>query len=550
MNNYSVGQLAPQKDFSQSAIADISRSTFNRPCNVKTTFKAGYITPIKVEEVIPGDTFEVDLAYISRLVTPIFPTMDNLELEFHAFFTPMRILWDGWQELHGENKTSAWTPSTPPALVPMITTNAALESRKIGDYFGLEVGMNPSVEPISALPFRGYRLIWNEWYRDQNLQAPLPLSTGNSETLLTHNDDLLKANKKHDYFTSCLPAPQKGESALIPIELNELIPVITGVNHTYTTTTPMKLAKLDGTFNASSRLIGAIGTNGALANSSVTDFSTGGESLKPANLYADGRGMAINATTISELRTAFQLQKLYEKDARGGTRYIEMLKAHFGVESQDYRLQRPEYLGGHSTYLNMCQVPQTSSTDTTSPQGNMSAYSYNANTGTNFYSKSFVEHGYVFIFVVARQRKTYQQGIEKMWTRKERFDFYYPTLANISEQPVYNKEIKYSASSDTNNEVFGYQEPWADYRHSISKVTGQFRSGVTGSLDVWHYADFYDDVPVLSSEWIEDNSDINIARTLAVDTELSDQIYLDCLIQNKATRPMPIYSIPGMVDHY
>lgn len=536
--------------------ADIQRSTFKMPSGKKTTFNAGDIVPIYLQEVLPADTFKMDMSFVTRVTTPIVATMDTMDLDFYAFFTPTRLLWTNWQALNGENKTSAWVPSSAPALVPTYAPpSPGVSSGSLCDYMDIPVGTILSNTPISALPLRMYYIIYNEWFRDQNLQAPISVYLDNSNSvaagLNVRLTGILKANKKHDYFTSALPAPQKGESQLIPIELNELIPIITGANHTLTTSPLLWRKSADGTALAVDNLASynlkyrqtdvGNGTKADIADATVN----GGTDVIPSNLWADGSGMQISGSTISDLRTAFQLQKLYEKDARGGTRYVEMLKSHFGVEAQDYRLQRPEYLGKMSSQVGIHQVAQTSSTDDTSPQGNISAFAYGSGSSSLF-NKSFVEHGYVMIVAVARHNKTYQEGIDKMWFRKDRFDFYYPTLANISEQPILNKEIY--ALGNNGDEIFGYQEAWADYRYKPSKVSGMMRAGA--GYDIYHYADHYTSQPVLSASWITDNSKTNLDRTIAVQSTVADQIILDVAFDLTATRPMPVYSIPGMVDHF
>jgi hypothetical protein len=556
-------------DFSKAVQADIKRSIFDRSSTKKTAFTAGKLVPIYVDEVLPGDTFEMSLAFVSRLATPVFPTMDNLKLEFFAFYCPNRLLWDGWEALHGENKTGPWAPSTPPALVPYINVPSADKTVEVGslcDYLDIPVGVELSRGgdtgfKVSALPMRMYYRIWNEWFRDENLQAPVPVIYDSSNSIgigslptYTKSGSLLPVNKPHDYFTSCLPQPQKGDSTLIPIELNELIPVITGsddIPSDKVTMDSLKWCRPGGVSLGVEGYLFAKDSSGDKFTRVQTDSSypTGSSyAVIPANLWADPRGVQATSTTISDLRTAFQLQKLYERDARGGTRYVEMLKAHFGVDAQDYRLQRSEFLGKISADMGIYQVAQTSSTDETSPQGNVSAFGY-ASDKRKFFAKSFVEHGYLMIFAVARQRKTYQQGIDKLWTRRDRFDFYYPALAHISEQPVYNYEIY--AFGDKISEVFGYQEAWAEYRYKPSKVSGLMRTGVSGSLSAYHYADYYTSQPYLSAEWIKDNTDANLDRTLVVPSATSGyQIILDVAFALKCARPMPVYSVPGLVDHF
>ena len=552
-------KTANQMSFAQTVHADVPRSIFDRPFSHKTTFNCGMLVPLYVDEVLPGDTFDLRQSFISRLSTPIFPTMDDLIIELMAFYVPNRLVWDHWQELMGENTTGAWTPAQEPALVPVyeyaasgVTTTV---SKKMGDYCGIPVGTDLSKYPISALPYRGIALIYNEWFRDENLQAPIPINKGDTITSADYaygpNADLFTVDKFHDYFTSALPAPQKGDSPLIPIELNTLIPVITGNYHS---NDGNALAfKFDNNLQAGYTYPLKVGNGvaGHIGYARIQETNgdiNGTDGAVPINLWADARGIGhLNDTTISELRTAFQIQKLLEKDARGGTRYVEMLKAHFGVDAGDYRLQRPEFLGRFKTYVGMQSVPQTSSTDNTSPQGNLAAFSLTGGSSCLF-NKSFVEHGFVYVFAIVRQVKTYQQGIEKFWFRRERFDYYFPTLAHISEQPILNKEI-YSLGND-GDDIFGYQEAWAEYRYKPNRISGQMRSGVTNSLDTWHYADYYTQTPVLSDGWIKDNSSTNVNRTLAVSMSQDDQIRMDIKFDCVATRPMPVYSIPGLVDHF
>lgn len=549
-------------DFSKAVQADIKRSIFDRSSTKKTAFKAGKLVPVYLDEVLPGDTFDMSLSYISRLSTPIFPTMDNLKLDFYAFFCPSRLLWTGWEHLHGENKTGAWTPSTSPALVPMIdlsqtgNTPNQVQVGSLLDYLDIPVGSYSSNLLISRLPLRMYYRVWNEWFRDENLQAPISIDYGNTGGItgvVTANpSSIMPVNKPHDYFTSCLPQPQKGASTLIPIELNELIPVITGDDGIFPSSgaSPLKWynANTSDTSDIGGKYI--ISSAGGNAQGVYNSAGTATQPINvfPANLWADAHGIQATTSTISDLRTAFQLQKLYERDARGGTRYVEMLKAHFGVDAQDYRLQRSEFLGKIGSYMGIYQVPQTSSTDATSPQGNLSSFGYTSGSNKLFV-KSFTEHGYVMIFAVARQRKTYQQGIDKLWTRRDRFDFYYPALAHISEQPVYNYEI--FANGSAPKDVFGYQEAWAEYRYKPSKVSGLMRTGVTGSLSAYHYGDYYTAQPLLSADWIKDNTDINLDRTLAVPGSTSGyQIIADIGFSLKSTRPMPVFGVPGLVDHF
>jgi len=557
-------QVINDHKFSQVVNVDIQRSTFNRNSGKKTSFNAGLLVPVYVDEVLPGDTFDMKMSYVSRLTTPIYPTMDNIDLEFFAFYSPTRLLFKDWAQLNGENKTSAWVPGSPPATVPQFVTNI-VQTGSIADYLGLPVGFDSSKYNISRLPVHMYYRVWSEWFRDQNFQAPafddatVTYIVPSGKGTWNLSTSLLEVNKKHDYFSSCLPAPQKGSSQLIPISLNQLIPVITGT----TENSPGTLKGGESSISQLKWANQATGLSASVTAGILNSYAAGGKTFTsdgsagtaktdvvPANLFADGRGMSISGSTISDLRTAFQLQKLYERDARSGTRYVEMLKAHFGVDAQDYRLQRTEYLGKVSTKVGIHQVAKTSSTDATSPQGNVAAFAYSSGAGSMF-NKSFVEHGFIMIFAVARQEKTYQQGVEKFWFRKDRFDFYYPALANISEQPVKVKEIYALDSTPANGEaVWGYNEAWADYRYKPSLVTGKMRSGVAGSFAAYHYADYYSSTPTLSDTWLKDNSKDNIDRTIAVTSVTADQIICDLAFHCKATRPMPVYSIPGMVDHF
>jgi len=354
---------------------------------------------------------------------------------------------------------------------------------------------------------------------------------------------LLNVNKPHDYFTSCLPAPQKGESQLIPIELNELIPIITDAEENFTSGS-RDAVKMRYALNGVAASDGTLGVNSGNMVSNETPIAVSRFNVVPSNLWADGSGITVNGSTISDLRTAFQIQKLYERDARGGTRYVEMLKAHFGVDAGDYRLQRPEFLGHVSSYVDINQVEQTSETGTT-PQGNVAAYGHSQ--GNDFlFNKSFVEHGFLHIFAVARTNKTYQQGLDRFWSRQDRLDYYLPVLAHISEQPVYTKEIY--ALEDNQDTVFGYQEAWSDYRYKPNRVTGQMRYNATPTFEMWHFADEYSSAPTLADAWMQDNSATNIQRILAVAT--GQQIKLNVRFDLEATRPIPVNSIPGMIDHF
>ncbi len=530
---------------------DISRSRFQRDSTVKTSFNVGDIIPFFVDEVLPGDTFSIDTAKVCRMQTPLAPIMDNLYLDTYYFFVPNRLVWEHWKQFNGENTESAWLPQTEYS-VPQITSPAETgwTVGTIADYFGIPTGI-PNIS-VNALPFRAYALICNEWFRDQNLCDPLNIPVSDATVVGVNTDTFVtdvakggkpyKAAKFRDYFTSCLPSPQKGPD--VGLALSGNIPVLTSA----TDNTNLTSNALRSTISSSNAVIGdKTGSKDLhlLANGTVANFGDAGAFI-PSNLYADLSG--VSSITINSLRLAFQLQKLYEKDARGGTRYIEVLKAHFGVTSPDSRLQRPEYLGGNRIPINIDQVVQTSGTVTGStPQGNTAAYSLTTDYHSDF-TQSFVEHGFVIGLMVARYDHTYQQGLARQWSRKTRFDYYWPVLANIGEQSVLNKEI-YCDGSAKDNEIFGYQEAWADYRYKPSICTGEMRSTHAQSLDVWHLGDDYSTLPKLSASWIQEDKSV-VDRVLAVTSEKANQLFADIYIKNTTTRPMPLYSIPGLIDHH
>lgn len=538
---------------------NISRSKFNRDSSVKTSFNVGQLIPFYFDEVLPGDTFQVKTSLVARLQPLVTAPMDNLYLDTYYFFVPNRIVWDHWRELNGENTESAWIPQTE-YQVPQITAPAGgWNIGTIADYFGIPTGV--SGISISALPFRAYSLIVNEWFRDQNLKDPLEtpksdatvtgVNTGNYITDCAKGGLPFVAAKLHDFFSSCLPAPQKHEDVTIST-LSGVGPVVPGDVHSIpnigTQWSVVSGNGLDPRSNASYTAGVYYDSSGSPVQGSrlVTNDTSwnASASLSPTNLYANIS--SLEAATVNQLRMAFQLQKLYEKDARGGTRYQEMLKTHFGVTSPDARLQRPEYLGGERLPININQVVQNSATTDASPQGNVAGYSVTSDSHGDFI-RSFTEHGMIIGLCVARYEHTYQQGINRFWSKKSRTDFYLPVLANIGEQPVFNREI-YAQGTDVDDEVFGYQEAWADYRYKPSIVTGEMRSNHNKSLDSWHFADDYDALPRLSSDWInEDKAPVD--RALAVQSSVSNQIFADFFIQNETTRPMPVYSIPGLIDH-
>lgn len=543
---------------------DLSRSTFDRSSSVKTSFNAGDIVPFFLEEVLPGDTFNVKSSKVVRMQTLLTPMMDNVYLDTYYFFVPNRLVWQHWKEFNGENTESAWIPETT-YEVPQITSPAGTgwAVGTIADYFGIPTGI-PNLS-VSALPFRAYALVMNEWFRDQNLQDPLvvPLddatvagvNTGTFVSDVAKGGKPYIAAKYHDYFTSCLPAPQKGPDVLIPSATAGEYPVVTRPEDIDFSkfTSPLRVSRLSyDSGSPTGRENSSVGIVYTVGGSNYWQTSSSGSSLPlsdagvPSNLYALASGGL--GATINQLRLAFQVQKLYERDARGGSRYIEILKSHFGVTSPDARLQRPEYLGGNRVPININQVIQQSATQSgTTPQGTVVGMSQTTDSHSDFI-KSFTEHGFILGVMCARYDHTYQQGLERFWSRKDRFDYYWPVFANIGEQAVKNKEI-YAQGNAEDDEVFGYNEAWADYRYKPNRVTGEMRSAYAQSLDVWHLADDYSSRPSLSDSWIREDK-ANIDRVLAVQSSVSNQFFADIFVQNRATRPMPVYSVPGLIDHH
>ena len=528
--------------------AEIRRAKFQRDFNLLTTMNEGDLVPIYLDEVLPADTFKINLNALVRMATPLYPVMDNCYMDFYFFFVPARLLWKHFQNLMGQNDATFWAETTE-YTTP--TTTAPEGGWKIGtlaDYFGIPTGV--SNLKVNSLPFRAYAKIWNEWFRDENLQQPVTQSmddtTTNGVNTGTNLSDAeagglpLKVCKYKDYFTSCLPSPQK---AAEPVKLP-----MTGAAGVYAYSDKELKNKAEATINsfASQTDFGGV-TNQRLYDihlwtSEPEQLYVGdGEAKKVYHLGADLT--KVEATTINELRQAIAVQHIFERDARTGTRYKEILKGAWGVTSPDARLDRSEYIGGHRMPININQVIQTSSTDSTSPQGNTGAYSMTT-LSRNMCTYSATEHGYVLGLAAIRVDHSYQQGLSRLWTRNTRFSYYDPMLANLGEQAVLNQEI-YAQGKQQDEEVFGYQEAWADYRYRTNMVTSEMRSTYAQTLDAWHYADKYDALPTLSSSWIKEGTE-NIDRTLAVQSSNSHQFICNFYYEQAWTRPMPIYSVPGI----
>lgn len=527
--------------FSQIPNSPIQRSVFDRSHDYKTTLDAGYLIPFFVDEVLPGDTFKLRVNSFVRMNTLIAPFMDNVFMDTFFFFVPTRLVWDNWQRFCGEQKNPG---DSTDFLIP-IFKNLHSDPGSIYDYMGIPSGvyLDSSITPVNCLPFRAYNLIYNEWFRDENLIDSVPVPTGDGpDDSSTYK--LLRRAKRHDYFTSALPWPQKGPSVQVGLTGNAPVVGSAALGLTYQSNLAFNgyLGKVDGEdFLARTATSSVPGTTSGYGTHPDVIYGVTNDPSK-SGLVADLSG--VNAISINDLRQAFQIQKFYEKWARGGSRYTETLRVMFNVISPDARLQRPEYLGGTHSRVNVVPTAQTSSTDSVSPQSNLSAFGVLGDSAHGF-NKSFVEHGYVIGLVCLRADVTYQQGLNRLWSRRQLFDFYWPTLAHLGEQVVYNKEIFMQGTADDNG-VFGYQERYAEYRYKPSMITGKLRSTLSDSLDVWHLAQRFHDMPKLNQDFIEENPPID--RVIAVQNE--PQFFADFWFDLKTTRPMPVYSVPGLVDHF
>lgn len=533
--------------FAQQPQVNMPRCSIKRPSTYKTTLNAGLLYPVFCDEVLPGDTFILDASVVARLTTPLVPFMDNLILDFQFFFVPNRLVWSHWAEFCGEQEQPGVVKNY--TVPTVIAPEGGFPVGSIYDYFGIPTGIQFGEHDVQALPLRAYNLIWDEWYRDENVQDRVFDYSISDDWDLSTKFKLLPRGKRKDYFTSALPWPQKGASVSVdaqimgngsPLGLQSLGTSLVGENHV--------LGSKYASGSYSYLTVGTVGENGNF-NATPSQVSN------PFGVTPDADKSGMTASIgINALRQAIALQHLLELDARGGTRYTELLRAHFGVTSPDARLQRPELLGSFSIPLYLHTVPQSSGTGTTSetPQGNLSAFGLASGTNRAF-SKSFTEHGIILGLVSIRSDLTYQQGLPRMWSRSTRYDYYWPALSSLGEQAILNKEIYaqgYKKVDKDNNiiddKVFGYQERWSEYKYGYSKVTGQLRSTYAQSLDYWHLAQKFDELPTLSPKFIEENPPLD--RILAVKD--APQFIFDAYYDLKCVRPMPLYCVPGLVNHF
>lgn len=549
--------------FDRGPSVSIPRCSLRRPSSYKTTFSEGALIPFFVDEVIPGDTFVLDQSVIARLATPLVPFMDNLYIDCQFFFVPYRLVWQNWEKMHGaQDNPGDSTDYTAPQII------SGLKGCSVGsiyDYMGIRPGVRWSTGDVNVFPFRAYNLIWNEWYRDENLQNSITVKTDDSDDQM-ESYSLLPRGKRKDYFTGCLPWPQKGPELTLPLSGD--VPVIgTGNALGLSRAAGKTNLLLDDRSSAGAHSLAmstdrtstaSVGTAGTYYNHSSTSSTpaTVGVTTDPALSGLKALTSLASSSSINELRQAFQLQRLLERDALGGTRYVELLATHFGVRSPDARLQRPELLGSYTVPIQLHTVPQTGGSEESgtvkTPQANLSAYGMAVSMRRSF-AKSFVEFGCVIGLCSVRSDLTYQQGIPRMFSRKSRFDWYYPVLGHLGPQAVLNKEIfaqgQGVVDSDgvlVDDKAFGYQERWAEYKYGVSKVTGELRSDYAQSLDFWHLAQKFDSLPTLSGTFIEDHPPIDRVSAVVDAPHFILDVYNDL----KCVRPMSLYSTPGLIDHF
>lgn len=570
-----MNRFVSQHRFAEIPKAEIPRSVFDRSFTTKTAFNSGYLIPVFFDEVLPGDTFDVNASFFTRLATPVVPIMDNLWLDSFFFFVPYRLVWDHWTNMHGERRNPQ---DSVDYICPTVTApDNGFGFGSIYDYLGIPPDKKLTV---NALPLRACNLIYNEWFRDENLQDSLTVNTGD-ENDAPSTYSLFRRGKRHDYFTSCLPWPQKGDSVEVslggtaPVKISSVsadgksVPVgIPHYSYDFSNFRPGNANVISSSISLSAGSVNApavssghvdleypfsVNVSGTTPEyTTVSNINAWSSTWSTDSLTALADLSTASPITINSLRYAFQLQKLLERDARGGTRYTELLQSHFGVTNPDLRLQRPEYLGGSSTRITINPVQQTSSTNDTTPQGNLAAYGVGSDVFHGF-NRSFTEYGCIIGFVSVRADLTYQQGLSRAWFRKSRFDFYYPVFSHLGEQTVLNKEIyaqgpsvKDALGNVIDEQVFGYQERYAEYRYKPSMITGIMRSTAPQSLDVWHLSQKFENLPKLNAEFIQDNPPL--ARAVAVQNE--PQFIFDAYFKMKCARPMPVYSVPSLVDHF